>query len=161
MIVRGVAGVTDSQVVVELVLLLHYRVDSRPLAAGQHPDDVARRMSGLTACTPGGLLHSTSWRIVDNTVVLTYAGLPDPAPDVGAIAVALDAMVGGAGPLLPGPTEVGIGAVAAHACRHLALLAATDQQVALAARAIPSLWEPIYKLTPGCAGGLDPVALAV
>ena len=150
---------------VEVVLLsahegcLRFRALRQRLDDGLHPDDLARRMSGLTTCTPGAALHSTSWRHVGDGVVLTYAALPDPRPDATTRAVALDAMVAGAGPLSPSPASVDLAAVAAHACRHLALLAATDDEIALAARAKPTLWELIAKLPPGCAGGLAPVAL--
>lgn len=54
------------RVIVETLLLserggvLHFRATRRPLRDGEHPDDVARRLSKLTAYTPGGLLHSTS-----------------------------------------------------------------------------------------------------
>jgi hypothetical protein len=161
----------SSSPTVEVVLLsatggrLRYRVRRQRLDAGVHPDDLARRLSGLTVCTPGAVLHSTSWRHTDDGVVLTYAALPDPSPDgdggdrTGGTDVAVDAMVAGAGPLTPSPAVVDAAAVAAHACRHLALLARTDDDVALAARARPDLWEPIGKLPPSCAGGLAPVAL--
>jgi hypothetical protein len=144
---------------VETVLLcvrdgvLHYRTAREPMPACAHPDDVARQLSGLTACTLGGLLHSTSWRVDGTAVVLTYVALPDPRPDAEAVAVPLDGMVVGAGPLLPSPVTVDVGAVAAHACRHLALLAATDPDAALSAHLLPRLWEPITKLTPAGAGG--------
>ncbi len=51
-------------------------------------------------------------------------------------------------------------AVAVHACRHLALLATIDHEVTLTSSALPGLWEPITKLTPGTAGSLQPVPLA-
>jgi hypothetical protein len=150
---------------VEVILLsatggrLRFRVRRHRLDAGAHPDDVARCLSGLTACTPGAVLHSTSWRQTADGVVLTYAALPDPAPRQDGADVAVDAMVTGAGPLTPSPATVDTAAVAAHACRHLALLAGTDDAVALAARDRPDLWELIDKLPPGCAGALVPVAL--
>jgi hypothetical protein len=150
---------------VEVVLLsaigghLRFRAVRQPLVDGVHPDDLARRISGLTACTPGAVLHSTSWRYADGRVVLTYAALPDPTPDPAGAAVTLDAMVTGAGPLTPSPSAVGLGAVAAHACRHLTLLAGTDDCVALAARELPDIWELVGKLAPASAGGLTSVAL--
>lgn len=144
---------------VEVLLLsaadgqLRFRHRRRPLESGVHPDDLARRLAGLTACTPGAVLHSTSWRFADGGVVLTYVALPDPAP-AGATPVALDAMVSGAGPLTPSPAVVDLDAVAAHACRHLALLAATDEDVALAVRERPDIWRLVAKVPPGPAGGL-------
>lgn len=133
--------------------LLCFRGVRERLRPAVHPDDLARGLSGLTACTPGAALHSTSWRYADGGVVLTYVALPDPRPD-GARPVALDAMVTGTGPLSPSPVSVDLNAVAAHACRHLALLAATDDDVALAARELPDLWDLVVKLPQGCAGGL-------
>lgn len=92
--------------------------------------------------------------------MLTYAALPDPHPrQPGALPGALDAAATAAGPLTPSPPRVDLAAVAVHACRHLVLLAAVDNDVALAARAQPGLWEPITKLTPGTAGSLRPVHL--
>jgi len=146
---------------VEVLLLsaadgqLRFRHERRVLEPGVHPDDLARRLSGLTACTPGAALHSTSWRYADGGVVLTYVALPDPTPrPAPTTVVALDAMVAGVGPLTPSPVAVDLDAVAAHACRHLALLAAADDGVALAARERPDIWNLVTKLPPGPAGAL-------
>jgi hypothetical protein len=138
---------------------LRYRALRRPLDAGVHPDDLARGLAELTACTPGAVLHSTSWRFAAGGVVLTYAALPDPHSAAQTQPVALDAMVGGAGPLAPSPAALDLDAVAAHACRHLALLVTVDDDVALAARELPELWELVAKLPPALAGQLrDPAA---
>ncbi|GHJ47858.1 hypothetical protein Cs7R123_52000 [Catellatospora sp. TT07R-123] len=151
--------------VVEAVLLserdgrLCYRDVRAPLADGVHPDDLARRLAGLTPCVPGALLHSTSWRLDRGAVVLTYAALPDLAPDAGVRAVQVDAVSGGGHPLTPSPHTVDLDAVAAHACRHLALLAATDEAVGGAARLLPQLWELLRKLPPSPAGALSPAGL--
>jgi hypothetical protein len=138
--------------------LLRFRAVRERLDPATHPDDLARGLSGLTACTPGAALHSTSWRYADAGVVLTYAALPDPRP-WDTRPVALDAMVTGAGPLSPSPAAVDLGAVAAHACRHLALLVTTDDDVALAARELPGLWDLVTKLPPAVAGGIAVPAL--
>lgn len=131
---------------------LHFRRVGHALTSGAHPDDVARRLCGLTACTPGAILHSTSWRYDAGAVVLTYAALPDP-DNAGSEAVPADEYAVG-GPLTPSPARISLGAVAAHACRHLALLAGTDPEVGAAAKAQPQLWELLGKLTPAVAGGL-------
>ncbi len=149
--------------IVEVLLLsarhgcLHYRSLARALPGGAHPDDIARRLSGLTACTPGAVLHSTSWRAQAGGIVLTYAALPDPVPGDDAVPVPVDAMADG-GPLTPSPAHISPDAVAAHACRHLALLAGSDRAVGLAAKAQPDLWDLLTKLAPAVAGGLSPVA---
>ncbi len=137
---------------------LHYRQLSAPLPAGTHPDDQARALSRLTACTPGAVLHSTSWRYHHPGVVLTYAALPDLAPGGDTVPVLVDAAAAGV-PLAPSPARLDLDAVASHACRHLALLATTDGEVALAAKAQPGVWELLAKLVPGTPGGLNHVVL--
>ncbi|MEV4415405.1 hypothetical protein [Catellatospora sp. NPDC049609] len=151
-------------VIVEVIALsaqagtLHYRDLRTPVTGGAHPDDVARQLVGLSPCTEGGLLHSTSWRVEGGAVVLTYAALPDLRPE-GTRPVQLDAVSTGSHPLTPSPLVVELDAVAAHACRHLAMLAVTDATVEAAARRLPQLWEPIGKLAPGLAGALTAVAV--
>jgi hypothetical protein len=143
--------------IVEVVLLsaadgaLRYRTVSATLPPGPHPDDLARNLAGLTLCTPGATLHSTSWRFADDSVVLTYAALPDPAP-AGTRPLAPDRMVIGAAALAPSPPRVDADAVAAHAARHLALLANTDAVVAAAATEQPELWDLLAKLPASLAG---------
>lgn len=150
-------------VTVEVLLLherdgcLRFRDVRAALHDGDHPDDIARRLAGLSVCTPGGLLHSTSWRIEQSAVVVTYAALPDPDPAAVSRPVQTDLTSTGGHPLTPSPARVDLETVAAHACRHLALLVATDEQVGQAAVALPDLWQPIRKLTPGVAGALAPV----
>lgn len=151
-------------VIVEVILLserdgsLRFRDERAAVSGGAHPDDVARQLAGLSPCTEGGLLHSTSWRVEDDAIVLTYAALPDLRPD-GTRAVRSDATTSGAHPLAPSPAVVDVDAVAAHACRHLAMLAVTDDAVEDACRLLPRLWEPLRKLSPVPAGGLSAVAV--
>ncbi|NUR71071.1 MAG: hypothetical protein HOU81_09635 [Hamadaea sp.] len=147
---------------VEVILLsqrdgrLRYRTVRAGLRSGAFPDDVALGLSGLKLCTPGGLLHSTSWRHTADTLVLTYAALPDPRPDLASADVSVDGMRSGLGPLVPSPPSIDADAVAAHACRHLALLRTTDDLAADAARSQPELWTLIAKLMPGTAGSPHP-----
>ncbi|GAA1405448.1 hypothetical protein GCM10009662_35690 [Catellatospora coxensis] len=151
-------------VVVEVILLsecegvLRYRQSRAAVRDRAHPDDVARQIAGLSPCTSGGLLHSTSWRAEQATVVLTYVALPDMQP-ASARPVQLDAVTYGGHPLAPSPATVDLDAVAAHACRHLAMLADTDRVVATAALLLPELWEPLRKLAPVPAGALTAVAV--
>ncbi|SNT13068.1 hypothetical protein SAMN05421812_103303 [Asanoa hainanensis] len=145
--------------IVEVVLLsaadgaLRYRTVSSALPAGVHPDDLALHLSGLTLCTPGATLHSTSWRFESESVVLTYAALPDPSPTT-TLPLSPDRMVTGRAALAPSPPDVDTDAVAAHAARHLALLTVTDPVVAAAATAQPDLWDLLAKLPAGLAGAL-------
>lgn len=148
---------------VEVVLLserdgvLRYRVRRDVLEDGVHPDDLAFGLAGLTLCTPGGLLHSTSWRYESGSVVLTYAALPDLWPQATR-RVEVDAMAVAASPLMPSPCTVDIDAVAAHACRHLALLLTTDPVAVEAAVAAPAIWTLIGKLPAAPAGALSGLA---
>jgi hypothetical protein len=145
--------------IVEVVLLsaaagaLHFRTVSAPLPAGPHPDDLALHLSGLSLCTPGATLHSTSWRYAAGSVVLTYAALPDPAPH-GTSPLAPDRMVIGRAALAPSPPLVDADAVAAHAARHLALLATTDPVIAATTSQQSHLWDLLAKLPAGLAGAL-------
>lgn len=143
--------------VVEVVLLstvddeLHFRV-LRGDQRSHEPDAVARRLAGVT---DPALLHSTSWRYEAGRVVLTYVALPDrpgaapTAPVRTPIASSLD-------PLRPSPVAVRPGEVAAHACRHLAFLAATDPVVAQVASDLPGFWVLIDAFSPAVAGALAP-----
>jgi hypothetical protein len=105
------------------------------------------------------MLHSTSWRHTTAGLVLTYAALPDPLPHLAEADVAADGMRAGAGPLMPSPPSIDSQAVAAHACRHLALLHTSDPLAADAARHQPDLWLLIAKLTPGAAGSPHPLKI--
>jgi hypothetical protein len=148
---------------VEVVLLserdgvLRYRVRRDVLEDGVHPDDLALGLAGLSLCTPGALLHSTSWRHENDTLVLTYAALPDLWPQ-STRRVEVDAMAVAASPLMPSPCTVDIEAVAAHACRHLALLLTSDPVAIDAAAAAPALWTLIGKLPAAPAGALRDLA---
>lgn len=143
--------------VVETVLLsadhgrLWYRVRQADRGDAA-PDEVARRLSGLTAGDPAGLLHSTSWRFEAGRVVLTYVALPDPAPGPCLRPVPLVSRCASAGPLAPSPESVSLDDVAAHACRHLAYLRHTDPLVTRRARVAPQMWALIDEFAPAVAG---------
>jgi hypothetical protein len=145
---------------VEVLLLsqqqgtLRYRTVRGRLETGTHPDDLAVSLAGLTLCTRGALVHSTSWRYADE-VVLTYAALPDPAPEQPTQPVPADAIEISTSPLMPSPYALGLDAVASHAGRHLALLLTTDPVVAGAAAEWPELWEAVGRLAPGVAGSMS------
>jgi hypothetical protein len=149
-----------SPIVVETILLsvrqgeLHYRTRQQPLPDGAHPDALARDLAGFAdhSTNAARLLHSTSWRFAGGSVVLTYAGLPDPLP---APAVPLDLrqpLPYAADPLAPTLDHLTVHEVAVHACRHLAYLQRADPVVALTADAAPQLWELIADFSPAVAG---------
>lgn len=139
--------------------ILRYRTVREGLEDGVHPDDLALSLAGLTLCTPGALLHSTSWRHENGSLVLTYIALPDPAangPDDGVVNI--DAMVVSNSPLMPSPCTVDRDAVAGHGVRHLALLLTTDPVIAEAAAAAPRIWALIGKVPAGPAGAFRSLA---
>ncbi len=140
-------------VVVEVVALrlagprrLGHRVRRAALTGGS-PDTAALALVGLTSGTapPGTVSHSTSWRAHGEQVVLTYAVLPDPQPDLPCDVLAPVGVVCSSDPLLPAPERLHEHHVVAHAVRHLAALAATDPTVAAAARRHPGLWSELAR----------------
>lgn len=160
--------------VVEVLLLranrgrIAYRRIVGPVAAGEHPDDAAARLAAMQpratgqAARRGGpplaLLHSTSWRYADGILVLTYAGLPDPLPWLPARRLTSMRIAASADPTRPSAPDVQVTHVVAHACRHLAWLAATDPVAANAMADHPDLHTTIDQYEPAPAGGL---ALAI
>jgi hypothetical protein len=149
-------------VLVETVLLraergeLRYRMRTREIPDGAHPDPVARDLAGFsgTRTDPARLLHSTSWRFVAGRVVLTYAALPDPEPAATHLIDPDRALPYAPDPLSPALPAIRPHDVAVHACRHLAYLRRTDPVVALTAQGAPDLWELIGTLRPALAGAL-------
>lgn len=103
-----------------------YRRVSRPLA-GDHPDDAAMAIAGMTPGQPGAFLHSTSWRFSnDGIVFLTYAGAPDPDLEAPTVSLTLAQVPHSHSATHPHPALLTIEHVAAHAVRHLAFLLLTD-----------------------------------
>jgi hypothetical protein len=153
--------------------LLAYRRAAGFLLTGETPDTAAGRI-GLPpgrpdqpAVTghagdppshgggPGLAVHSTSWRpLQDGTIVLTYAVVPDPAPDGTAVPVRSPEIARSGDPLRPSPPHVRHEQVAAHAARHVALIAGTDPQVRLVLDRSPELRRALESLAPAPAGQL-------
>jgi hypothetical protein len=145
---------------VEVLLLsvldgqLYVRV--RTAHAGRRaPDVTARRLVGLPAAVAPTVLHSTSWRFDGARVVLTFVAVPDPAGSVGARRLVTRELARGPRASEPAPARLSLDEVAAHACRHLAFLRATDPAVAEAARENPAIWDLIDEtFAPALAGAL-------
>ena len=159
------AGVPGRAVLVEVYLLrcrpdglLAYRREAGPLVPGEAPDDAA----GQLGTRPGGpgdavaVLHSTSWRhLQDGTIVLTYAALPDPEPDRPAVPILDPGLARSADPRRPSPPQVRHAQVAAHAARHLALIADTDPLVREVLDRSPELGRALAALGRVPAGQLS------
>jgi len=152
-------------VLVEVLLLrcgpggvLAYRREAAPLDPGEVPDDAAARIGAGPAGQGGGLvavLHSTSWRHRDDgTIVLTYAALPDPRPRLPATVIGDLTPARGTSPRRPSPPGVRDEQVAAHAARHLALLAVTDPVVRAVLEQFPEMGRALAPLAPSLAGQL-------
>lgn len=95
----------------------------------RHPGDVARSELTRLKCEPK-VIHSTSWRIQDDRLVLTYAavlsggGLRDGFREVRVQPLSL-----ARGTATDAPQDIGIEQVVEHALRHLAWLAREDEPV--------------------------------
>ncbi|HKR52252.1 MAG TPA: hypothetical protein VJT72_22285 [Pseudonocardiaceae bacterium] len=149
---------------IEVVLLsvsdhaqLRWRVVSGDLPTGGQPDTEARALAGLGATVPPAtVVHSTSWRPTPDGLILTYAVLPDPNPDLpddAVRAVPTDArIVCSTDAAAPTPAAVDVEHVLAHALRHLSLVARTDPAVVAAVATHPQLWDAVLARTPDVAG---------
>lgn len=130
----------------------HYR-DAITELAGRHPDTAAGDLAGGTVL----LLHSTSWRYRNGSVILTYVAVLDDTDDhyreLGAHTIAHSG-----DPTAPSPPHVCADAVATHAARHLAWLRENDEAVATTLAGLPRLWHALDRFKPGPAGALPPTA---
>lgn len=138
---------------------LVYRRETAPLGPGETPDATAARAGAGPdgqRGDPVAALHSTSWRHLDDgTIVLTYAAFPDPDPGRPAVPIRDFAVARSADPRRPSPPDVQHEQVAAHAARHLALIADTDPLVRLAMDRFPELGRALAPLGRALAGQLD------
>ncbi len=124
------------------------------LRTSESPDGAAARI-GLTGLDPTVVVHSTSWRHLDDgTIVLTYAVVPDPAPDLAAARITSFRIARSDDPGKPSPPLVSSEQVAAHAARHLALVTRTDPQIASILSAWPDLAGALASLPHLPAGQL-------
>ena len=135
--------------------LLAYRRAAGYLRPGETPDAAAGRTVPGSAGNSVALLHSTSWRHRgDGTIVLAYAGLPDPDPGLAALPIRSFEAAASGDPRRPSPERVSHEQVAAHAARHLAFLARTDPVVRLALGESPQLAGALAELGEAPAGQL-------
>jgi len=130
---------------VEVIFLRHapaernglaYRVARSSLPDGATPDATAAALChrvGAPDLTVE-VLHSTSWRHhLAHGVILTYAALPDPRPDLPGSALHAPSVVCSGDPLRPTPDVLHDHHVAAHAVRHLTYLLDHDPGIAATA----------------------------
>jgi hypothetical protein len=143
---------------------LAYRRVEGLLRAAESPDAAAARVGKTASADPGlaVVVHSTSWRHRgDGTIVLTYVVAPDPAPGLAATPIVSFEMARGTDPRHPSPPRVRHEQVAAHAARHLALIADTDPDVSRALSACPPLRQALSTLPQLPAGQLPEAEPAV
>jgi hypothetical protein len=136
---------------------LAYRLQTGYLTNTETPDDAAVRIGAVPGDRAEAIVavHSTSWRHHDDgTILLTYAVAPDPAPQHEATPIASFELAHGQHPHRPSPQRVTTEQVAAHAARHLALLATTDPQVSTALITCPPLHQALTALPAMPAGQL-------
>lgn len=161
----GSAAVTAARpVVVEVYLLrchrggqLAYRCVTGQLAAAETPDEAALRIGRIASGGPGPpvAVHSTSWRhLGDGSIVLAYAIAPDPVPDATAYPILSFEAAHGSCASRPSPPRVQREQVAAHAARHLALVADTNPHVRRVLAACPELARSLQALPRSAAGQL-------
>ncbi|MEU8403885.1 hypothetical protein AB0C28_52675 [Nonomuraea sp. NPDC048892] len=126
---------------------------------GESPDEVARRLSGLSGDEPSTVVHSTSWRHrPEGQVVLTYAVCPDPAPHLPAEELPVLEIAQGGAPAAPAPEHIDIVNVASHAIRHLAFLMTTDAVVRRALLDHPPVAGALDELAPLTMRRLDDIS---
>jgi hypothetical protein len=112
----------------------HYIDDSTSwqvdLDPGLHPSVVARTELGLLKRSPT-VVHSTSWRVQDEQLVLTYvAVLAEPFDiDHGFQSMQVNPKQLARGTATGAPSAIEVEQVVEHALRHLAWLAQEDRPV--------------------------------
>lgn len=162
----GGARVSGRPVVVEVYLLrcapdgsLAYRCRTGRLRPAEGPDAAAVRIAAVApeGAEPLRAVHSTSWRhLRGGTIVLTYVVVPDPQPSLPAVPIRSLEIAHGARATRPTPARVHRRQVAAHAARHLALVAETDPQVRRVLADHPTLSRALAALPLAGAGRFGP-----
>ena len=137
--------------------LLAYRCVTGQLGLAETPDEAAVRIGRIAVdgSGPGVAVHSTSWRhLGDGSIVLAYAVAPDPVADATAVPILDSELAHGPGASRPSPLRLQREQVAAHAARHLALVADTNPHVRRVFAAFPELARSLEALPRACAGQL-------
>ncbi|HEY7013244.1 MAG TPA: hypothetical protein VH480_10835 [Streptosporangiaceae bacterium] len=137
--------------------LLAYRCVTGQLGVSETPDEAAERIGRIAADGPGPAVavHSTSWRhLGDGSIVLAYAVAPDPVPDASAVPIRSFEVPHGPRASRPSPPRLQHEQVAAHAARHLALVADTNPHVSRVFAAYPELARSLGALPRAPAGQL-------
>ena len=164
-IVEGSAAITSGRpVLVDVYLLrchpgglLAFRCVTGQLGISETPDEAAARIGRIPAggAGPGVAVHSTSWRhLGDGSIVLAYAVAPDPVPDASAVPILRFDVPHGPCASRPSPPRLQHEQVAAHAARHLALVADTNPHVGRIFAAYPELARSLGALPRVPAGQL-------
>ena len=99
------------------------------LEAAHHPGDVARAELERRELSPI-VVHSTSWRMENGRLVLTYAAVvTDPGPEAGFGEAQVRPHGLARGTATAAPAEIRLDEVVEHTLRHLAWLARTDEPI--------------------------------
>ena len=161
----GMSGMVPARADVEVLLIstddegrLRYRrVEGRLYADDANVDDVVLNLVGIHGGGQGVWSHSTSWHRNDiGNVVLTYALLPDPDPDLGVLRMIPDT---GEMPKRdsdhPTPDVLSSDEVARHAVSHLSFILkfGTNQHVP---KLPENLLRALRRRAPGTAGQIIP-----
>lgn len=100
------------------------------LDPAMHPGEVAITELDSLECAPT-VIHSTSWRLNDAQLVLTYAAVVSSpiSPTSGFRSIAVESQDLAIGTATGAPEAIDVEEVAAHALRHLAWLSQRDEPI--------------------------------
>jgi hypothetical protein len=122
-------------------------VDPDRLTARRKPGDVVVQTLGWYELTPR-VVHSTSWRLEDARVILTYVAVVAAAlalPPDSLVAINVRRLDLARGEALGAPSAIGVEQVLEHAFRHLAWLVRDDPAIRAA---LPDWRERLNEYEP-------------